>query len=748
MQQVFKQIGIPWRRSAGAPVRAVGLFAALTLLFGLPAAHAGGIAGTVRDAVTQAPLATIDMDLFDSNWNPITLSNDNTDDTGNYLLTPIPAGNYFVRADPTAAQGYVDAYYPGVFLKSQAQTVAVPEFGTIYVNFSLDHGWTISGYVLDSGGVPLSGVDMDAFAWDRSFISSIDATSAVDGSFTLGCFPAGTFYLKAQPVPPDMHVVDYYNGHRDIVDADPVVVSAGNVYGITFHLSLGGTIAGTIRRQGDGLPLDGIDLDLFDSLGNFVGYVDAVSQLDGTYTIGAVPTGDYYLQADPTQQQGYVDVFYPGVLDITLATPIHVTAGVPLAGIDFSLTLGGTIAGAIRRQSNGLPLAGIDIDLFDPLGNFLGYADASSAADGTYTIGALMPGDFYVQADPTPLQGLIDTYYPGVFDVTLATLVHVTAGSQTGAIDIPLPVGGTISGRVTNATTGMPVADTRMTLFDSQGAIVSGAGGTTAADGTFMVGAVSTGSYRLRCYGDAVQNLAFEFYPGVTLLSQAQPIPVTAGSNVPNINFTLDRGGWITGRVRSYQTGQPLSLVDLNVYSLDGEYVGALDALTDANGGYMLDRVPAGSFHVGAFPTPPARYRSQYYLRKVTLPEANPIAVIAGRLTTGIDFFLYSTEVVDVGDGPLDGASGRLFLRNAPNPTADAGIVTFRLPEAGPVRLGVYDISGRPEATLADGFMERGEHTVTWTGIGSNGRPLPNGIHFLRLEANGKTEFRRLTVLR
>ncbi len=93
--------------------------------------------------------------------------------------------------------------------------------------------------------------------------------------------------------------------------------------------------------------------------------------------------------------------------------------------------------------------------------------------------------------------------------------------------------------------------------------------------------------------------------------------------------------------------------------------------------------------------------------------------------------------------GALPGAAPRLGAVH-PNPPVDGvARVVVELPAAGPVRLDVVDVLGRVVAVLRDGPMAGGAHEVT---LGTGG--LPSGVYFVRLRAEGRTETRKLTVVR
>ncbi len=89
------------------------------------------------------------------------------------------------------------------------------------------------------------------------------------------------------------------------------------------------------------------------------------------------------------------------------------------------------------------------------------------------------------------------------------------------------------------------------------------------------------------------------------------------------------------------------------------------------------------------------------------------------------------------------GDPARLLSPAYPNPFARSTTLGFALAEGGPVRLVVYDLLGREVARLADRPMAAGEHTVTL-----DGARLPAGSYVVRLEAEGRVETQRVTLVR
>jgi hypothetical protein len=89
-----------------------------------------------------------------------------------------------------------------------------------------------------------------------------------------------------------------------------------------------------------------------------------------------------------------------------------------------------------------------------------------------------------------------------------------------------------------------------------------------------------------------------------------------------------------------------------------------------------------------------------------------------------------------------------------PNPCLGAaggeGItIRFSVPrQDGPIRLGLYDVSGRLIRRLIDEPLDPGNHVCLWNGRDSQGSPVSSGIFFLRLEAGARRDHRRIVLLR
>jgi hypothetical protein len=95
--------------------------------------------------------------------------------------------------------------------------------------------------------------------------------------------------------------------------------------------------------------------------------------------------------------------------------------------------------------------------------------------------------------------------------------------------------------------------------------------------------------------------------------------------------------------------------------------------------------------------------------------------------------------------GPVDAPATRRGVeelalgRARPNPFGRGLVAEYALPRASPVTLEVVDVRGRRVRILVDDREEPGRHRISWDGTDHYGRPVADGVYFLRLHAAGRT---------
>ncbi|MBN1293142.1 MAG: T9SS type A sorting domain-containing protein [Candidatus Latescibacteria bacterium] len=81
--------------------------------------------------------------------------------------------------------------------------------------------------------------------------------------------------------------------------------------------------------------------------------------------------------------------------------------------------------------------------------------------------------------------------------------------------------------------------------------------------------------------------------------------------------------------------------------------------------------------------------------------------------------------------------------QNHPNPFNPSTSISFDLPESGQVAIEVFSVTGQKTATLVNGHMQAGAHSVSWDGSGCSA-----GVYLYRISANGKTSARKMLLLK
>jgi hypothetical protein len=122
---------------------------------------------------------------------------------------------------------------------------------------------------------------------------------------------------------------------------------------------------------------------------------------------------------------------------------------------------------------------------------------------------------------------------------------------------------------------------------------------------------------------------------------------------------------------------------------------------------------------------------------------SNGILVVNG---SGTNIISFRTSVgISIGSNkPLNFSLGQ----NYPNPFNPASKIDFTIPSdrksiSGNVRLVIFDALGRETAMLVNETLNPGSYTIEW-----NAAAFPSGIYFYKLEYNGSSITKKLTLIK
>ncbi len=640
--------------TAGTPISVTAGSTTTGIDFGL--LSGGRVSGRVTDVATGLPLANVQVRVYNAGGTRVTSVNTNS--SGVYATsTGLSAGTYYARTSNTL--GYIEELYNdiscpgGVCTVTTGAPISVTAGSTTTgIDFGLLSGGRISGTVTDvAGGVPLANVQVRVHNASGAQVTSVNTNSS--GVYTTAGLPAGTYYARTSNTLG--YIEELYNdiscpgGVCTVTAGTPITLTAGSTTtGIDFGLLSGGRISGAVTEVAVGLPLANVRVRVYNSSGTQVTSVNTNSS--GVYTTAGLPAGTYYARTSNTL--GYVEELYNdiscpgGICTVTTGALITVTVGTTTAGIDFGLAQGGRIGGTVTDAATGLPLANVQVRVHNSSGTRVGSVNTDSS--GVYATSGLPAGTYYARTWNS--LGYVEELYNdiscpgGVCTVTAGTPITVTVGTTTAGIDFGLAQGGRIGGTVTDAATGLPLANVQVRVHNSSGTRVGSV--STDSSGVYMTSSLPLGTYYARTWNSLgyVEELYNDILcpGGVCTVTAGTPITVTVGTTTTGIDFGLAQGGRIGGTVTDAATGLPLANVQVRVHNSSGTRVGSVS--TDSSGVYMTSSLPLGTYYARTWNS--LGYVEELYNDILcpggvcTVTAGTPITVTVGTTTTGIDFGL------------------------------------------------------------------------------------------------------------
>ena len=383
-----------------------------------------------------------------------------TDFTGHYRFDGLPTGSYLVVTE--SADEHINVLYPATpctlvcdFATGTPVTVTAPGV-TGNIDFVLERGGGVTGFVRDTAGRPLAEVEVDIFTANDVFVESGNTDDS--GRYvTTRSLPAGQYYAIAAGE--NGYLDALYAGFpcaqcRASLGTPIIVTAAGLTSGIDFTLRRGGRIAGVIRSAESNAGLRDVTVKILNAAGLQV--TSGVSSSQGTYLTGDLLPGTYF--AKTSNSSGYVDTFVGGAT-FASATPIVVTSGATTAGVDAALAAGGRVSGIVYNSATGQGIGDVTISFGAPGGGVLATSPPTEF-DGSFVIG-LPPGVYVPRVN---LAGGFTT------PATPGAAITVTAGGTTSGVNFALTACG--AGQIA------PLTLPPTTIGVPYGAQLTGSGGT------------------------------------------------------------------------------------------------------------------------------------------------------------------------------------------------------------------------------------------------------------------------------
>ncbi len=317
-----------------------------------------------------------------------------------------------------------------------------------------------------------------------------------------------------------------------------------------------------------------------------------------------------------------------------------------------------------------------------------GITQATTDANGHYSLMELPDGDYWVWA-MAPAHAT--TVYQHTYNWYEAQHVTVNTGQDTPGINLSLEAGGTISGTITDADSGAPIAG--VSVFAESSPLGSGAGyAVTDETGNYIINNLAYGTFKVQSPfpnwvppGVNDYKYATEFWQEKTNATEADIVTVAEGVNPIGINFTLEIIGSISGYV--YEDDGTTPLEGATVSAFDSTQFPPLfwlpdgEATTDADGYYSILGLPEGDYLVAAVAD---NYERRYYNNVHNVNQASAVPVVEGADTDGINFSL----------GPGGTISGTVTDQASSLPAADVSVVVNFQNMQGGLYIAVTDDNG------------------------------------------------------
>jgi flagellar hook assembly protein FlgD len=99
-------------------------------------------------------------------------------------------------------------------------------------------------------------------------------------------------------------------------------------------------------------------------------------------------------------------------------------------------------------------------------------------------------------------------------------------------------------------------------------------------------------------------------------------------------------------------------------------------------------------------------------------------------------------------DDPETPGLTAVLRQNYPNPFNPTTTLSFNMHKAGNAKLSVYNVKGQLVKTLLNSTIAAGSNSVDWNGDDNSGKSVTSGIYFYKLTANGKTETKKMMLMK
>jgi hypothetical protein len=328
--------------------------------------------------------------------------------SGEYRLTTLPAGDYYVRAVPVQqpkadtinSNVYVPTYYPGTTDQSPSTLLALragEQLAGIDLALSRVRAMVVTGRVIDAlTKSPSSESEVTLVEEVNVTPASYSVTADAKGNFKLRDIPRGSYRLVAQKTTQS-------DKDKPIWGQKPVQVGDVDVRNVEVVVSRGVEVSGRILVEGksniDLTRLTGVlELEPTSIMRGFTPEVENASlKQDGRFVFQDVPEGNYRINFFPIPTGFYLKAAQtPDVLEIG----VTVIRGQPIQALELALRSGvARIEGTVIKDQQPSPgTAVVLVPNAERRSQPRYYRQTFADLQGRFALQNIIPGDYEVFA--------------------------------------------------------------------------------------------------------------------------------------------------------------------------------------------------------------------------------------------------------------------------------------------------------------------------------------------------------------
>ncbi len=314
-----------------------------------------------------------------------------------------------------------------------------------------------------------------------------------------------------------------------------------------------GSIEGIVVNRVNGQPVAGVRVQTRPTAGNpnqtYAPIEPIITGVDGKFVFTSLKGAVYRVLAEGN---GYVAQFNGQNSFQGEGTTFALATSQAVKGITVRLTPTGTVTGRIRDAETQQPAVSVPVQLMrlqygaEGQRALVSQQGAARTDDrGEYRFYFVTPGHYYITVggafpQESGVRGLNNSneirvdyaseFYPGVVNISDATLVDVKSGAELGGIDVSIgkQVLYQIRGRVLDSKTGRPPISATVSLFrrsDTRWERVQVSNNYRSTDGSFTIPGLVPGSYRVVVQARTTRGLA-QSSPPLPAMARLASFPV------------------------------------------------------------------------------------------------------------------------------------------------------------------------------------------------------------------------------